>query len=718
MIARYYGKRVPLQLLRDAAQIGKVGSSLLGISESAESIGFTTHAVQLTYQRLVELATFPCILYWNQEHFVVLYKIRKKKLFVADPGVGLVTFTPEEFGTHWINHFLDNESAGIALLLEPSSVFYRRGDDNVAATNERSTAAKNIFRYLRPYRSLVFQILLGTMAGSLLQLMLPFLAQSIVDVGIDSRNIHYVYLVLAAELALITGRLFVDTTRSWVLLHISSRIEISILTDFLIKLMRLPVAFFDTKNTGDILQRMDDHQRIESFLTGTSINVLFSATSLLVFSILLAVFNITIFFVFVFLSVLYSIWIYLFMSRRRALDYKRFHVASKERSSTIQMIQGMQEIKLYGVERSMRWNWEGIRASLFKLNMKSLGLNLWQQSGAVFINEMKNVLITFLSATAVIEDKMTLGSMVAVQYIIGLLNGPIEQMIGFVQGWQNAKISMDRLNEIHHMQDEESSILGSFTLAGNNCCNAGNAILFTNVSFTYPGAGNEPVLKNIDVSLPIGKTTAIVGVSGSGKTTLLKLLLKFYDPEHGEITINGASLANVSHSSWREYCGVVMQESYIFSDSICKNIAVGADAPDMERVDRALRIANIKEFVQSLPLGLDTKIGPEGTSVSTGQKQRILIARAVYRDPAFIFLDEATNSLDANNESAIVQNLALSLKGKTVVVVAHRLSTVKSADQIIVLNKGLVSERGTHQELVNLKKEYYTLVKNQLELGE
>jgi len=520
--------------------------------------------------------------------------------------------------------------------------------------------------------------------------------------------------------------------------------------------MKLPVSFFDSKKTGDILQRMNDHQRIESFLTGSSINVLFSVTTLIIYSVVLAIFNSYIFTVFIIASVLYSAWVILFLKRRRSLDYKRFDIASREQSTTIQMVQGMQEIKLNGVEKPMRWNWERLQAKLFKLSMKGLALNQWQQSGASFINEGKNIFITFLSATAVINGQMTLGTMLAVQYMIGQLNSPIEQMIGFVQSWQNAKISMDRLNEIHGMEDEEpehkhllqvlpvaftkqliggkmpfvskydaldltsGNYFGSST--ENKITSATNleetGVAFSNVSFTYSGAGNEPVLKDINLRIPKGKTTAIVGVSGSGKTTLLKLLLKFYEPQKGDIKLNATSLSSISHKIWRSHCGAVMQESFIFSDSIAKNIAVGEEKVDMDKLHHAVTVANVHEFIESLPLGYNTKIGAEGIGISMGQKQRILIARAIYRDPEFIFLDEATNSLDANNERVIIDNLESFLKGKTVVVVAHRLSTVKHANQIVVLNKGAISEKGTHQELVNLKGEYFTLVKNQLELGE
>lgn len=623
---------------------------------------------------------------------------------------------------------------------------------------------KNIFNYILPYKKLVLQLFIGLGVASLLQLFLPFLTQSIVDTGVNTANIHFVYIVLLAQLALFAGRLAIEFVRGWILLHISTRINISILTDFLIKLMRLPAGFFDSKHTGDILQRMNDHQRIESFLTGSSLNVLFSLINLLIFSIVLAVFNTGIFAVFAVASVLYALWVILFLKKRRVLDYKRFDVAAKEQSATIQLVQGMQEIKLNGAERPMRWTWERLQAKLFGLSMKGLSLNQWQQAGAFFINEGKNIFITFLSAKAVIEGQMTLGSMLAVQYIIGQLNSPIEQMIGFVQSWQNAKISMERLNEIHTMEDEEPAdrqllkelpvafqrqIVGGLanpplhventfnqamlhteveSLQSKGCEKMASpfgggqeevcpAIIFKNVSFTYPGAGNEPVLRDINLTIPIGKTTAIVGVSGSGKTTLLKLLLKFYEPQKGEIRLGQVLLNNISHRTWRSHCGVVMQESFIFSDTIARNIAVGREKINMERLRHAVDMANVQEFIESLPLGYNTNIGSEGMGISIGQKQRILIARAVYRDPDFIFFDEATNSLDANNENRILQNLESFFKGRTVIVVAHRLSTVKHADQIVVLNKGVITEKGTHPQLIALRGEYYNLVKNQLELG-
>lgn len=753
MISRHYGKRISIQSLRDKSQIGKEGVSLLGLSEAAESIGFRTKGVQVTLMQLVEEVPFPCIIHWNQKHFVVLYKVKKNRFHIADPGKGLLTLTASEFLQGWISSQENGQGKGVILLLEPTAAFYKNNDE---PEDEKisDSALKNIFSYVIPYKKLAFQLFIGIGVASLLQLFLPFLTQSVVDTGINNANIHFVYIILLAQLALFAGRLVVEFVRGWILLHISTRINISILTDFLIKLMKLPVSFFDSKHTGDILQRMNDHSRIESFLTGSSLNVLFSLLNIIILSFVLAIFNIGIFAIFSVASVLYSIWVIMFLKRRRSLDYKKFAIAAKEQSVTIQLVQGMQDIKLNGVEKPMRWTWEGLQAKLFRLNIKSLSLNQWQQAGALFINEGKNIFITFLSAKAVIDGHMTLGSMLAVQYIIGQLNSPIEQLIGFMQSFQNAKISMDRLNEIHALSDEEPAHIhfeqelplafrrqlvggkisgeyfdthmhfqqvsqeqpGYMSFERTDAtCDAN--INFRNVSFSYPGAGNEPVLRDINLTILKGKTTAIVGVSGSGKTTLLKLLLKFYDPQKGEIKVGDRLLNNISHKTWRGHCGVVMQESFIFSDSIAKNIAVGIDKPDLARLQHAVDIANIREFIEDLPLGYNTKIGSEGSGISMGQKQRILIARAVYRDPEFILFDEATNSLDANNESIILQNLESFFKGRTVVVVAHRLSTVKNADQIILLNKGVISEKGTHEELVALKGEYFKLVKNQLELG-
>ncbi|MEP7237509.1 MAG: peptidase domain-containing ABC transporter [Ferruginibacter sp.] len=756
MVCRYYGRNFSIEKLRELTEIGKEGVNILGISDAAEKIGYRTQAVQLNTNELKE-AKLPCILHWGQNHFVVLYKAApltplqrrgKAKFWIADPGKGLIKYDEKEFGLHWLSSSNNNESCGVALILEPTPAFYNNEyDDNFAEPDKKGF--RNLVKYLYPYKKLIVQLILGLLLGSLLQLILPFLTQSIVDTGINTGNIHFITIILFAQLALFAGRLSVDFIKAWILYHISSRININILTDFLIKLMKLPLSYFDSKKTGDIMQRMNDHSRIQSFLTGTSLTTLFSVFNLVIFSVVLGIYSLSIFLVFAAASVLYILWIIVFLKKRKQLDYRQFDIAATEQSKTIQIVQGMQEIKLHGCEKAKRWEWERLQAKTFKLGMKGLALNQWQQTGAFFINEGKNIIITFLAATAVVNGQMTLGGMLAIQYIIGQLNSPIEQMINFVQSWQLAKISLDRLNEIHGLRDEEAPASPNPSQGGgyggelSKVLPTNKTIDLTNVSFTYPGAGNDAVLKNLNLIIPQGKTTAIVGTSGSGKTTLLKLLLKFYETYTGQVKIGGThslissnrssmfppplgeiegavglDLLNLSHRAWRQSIGVVMQESFMFSDSIAANIAVGDEIINTVKLKEAAAIANVLAFIESLPLGFNTKIGAEGMGISAGQKQRILIARAVYKNPDYIFFDEATNSLDANNETVIMKNLATFFENRTVVVVAHRLSTVKNADQIVVLNNGVITESGTHNELTNLRGGYYTLVKNQLELGE
>lgn len=706
MVAKYYGKNFSLQKLRDISGINKEGVSLLGISEAAEKIGFRTMGSRLGVEQLAE-AELPAILHWNQNHFVVLHKIKKGKYYIADPGKGLIEYTQAEFLQRWLSTQNNGHSQGIALMLSPSPTFYEQEGDKNEGLN-----FSFLLRYLYRYKQLVAQLFVGLGVGSLLQLIVPFLTQSVVDIGINTRNLNFIYIILIAQTMLFLGRMSVDFIRSWILLHISTRINISILTDFLIKLMKLPMSFFDTKMTGDIMQRMNDQKRIESFLTGSTLSTIFSMFNLVVFTGVLAYYNVNIFIIFLASSILYSAWVIAFLKRRRELDFKRFDISSKNQSSIVQLIGGMQEIKLNNCEQQKRWEWERLQAGLFKFSIKSLSLGQIQQAGAFFINEGKNIVITFLVAKSVIDGQLTLGGMMAIQYIVGQVNSPIEQLLGFIQQLQDAKISLERLNEIHQMEDEEpadKSFLKELPMD--------QSIAVNNLSFTYPGAGNEPVLKGIDLSIPHGKTTAIVGMSGSGKTTILKLLLRFYVPQKGDIKVGATHLDQIGYGYWRKQCGTVMQDGFIFSDSIAKNIAVADEYPDMAKLQHAIKVANIGDLIESLPLGLNTKIGAEGNGISQGQKQRILIARAVYKDPAYIFFDEATNALDANNESVIMQNLEDFFKGRTVVVVAHRLSTVKNADNIVVLDKGVIIEQGTHTELTKKRGEYYNLVKNQLELG-
>lgn len=707
MVARHYGRTYSMDSLRQKSGINREGVSLLGISEAAEEIGFRTVGARLSWKQLEDEAALPCVVWWNQVHFVVVYRIKKNKVYVADPAKGKITYTKKEFLQGWYNHKKNGQSSGIALLIYTSPTFY---DLEGEAGNRLSFGI--LFRYILPYKNLLFQLGLGLLAGSILQLIFPFLTQAVVDIGIQNRDLNFIYIILLAQLMLFLGRTGVEFIRSWILLHVSTRINISILSDFLIKLMKLPMPFFDTKMVGDIMQRMGDHSRIQNFLTSQSLTTLFSFVNLLVFSLVLAYYHMMIFTVFLVASILYVVWIVLFLRKRRELDHRRFGISSSNQSVVIQLIQGMQEIKLNNCEKQKRWEWERLQASLFRYQVKNLALEQYQQGGGFFINEGKNIGITFISAVAVVNGQLTLGAMMAIQYIIGQLNSPIQQLISFVQSTQDALISMERLNEIHGKEDEEpSEKFFTHELPANK------DISIQKLQFTYPGAGNEPVLKDIDLMIPEGKITALVGMSGSGKTTLLKLILKFYTPDKGEIRIGGRHFQSISPRTWRSHCGVVMQEGFIFSDSIASNIAVGEEVPDIDKLEDAVKVAEIQPFIESLPLGYQTKIGAEGNGISQGQRQRILIARAVYKDPHYLFFDEATNALDANNERMIMENMEKFFQNRTVIVVAHRLSTVKNADNIVVLDDGKILEQGTHTELSQKEGAYFDLVKNQLELG-
>jgi ABC-type bacteriocin/lantibiotic exporters, contain an N-terminal double-glycine peptidase domain len=706
MIAAFYGKNYSLQKLRQLAHITREGVSLLGLSEAAEAIGFRTIGARITFEQLFQ-APKPLVVHWDQEHFVVVYNLRKGKVYVADPAFGLVEYTETEFKKHWLATVKQGEEKGICLLFDPTPKFFELEGEQTNRGQFRF-----LLRYLKPHRKLVTQLILGFIAGSLIQLIFPFLTQSIVDVGINTQDLNFIYLVLAAQMMLFFSRMTVDFIRSWILLHISTRINISIISDFLIKLMKLPIGFFDTKMIGDLLQRIGDHRRIERFLTSQSLNVVFSVFNIIIFSIVLVIYKWSIFLVFLLGSGLYILWVFLFLKKRRELDFKQFVQLADNQSKLIQLINGMQEIKLNNYERQKRWEWERIQARLFKVNIKSLSLQQYQQAGSVFINETKNIVITVLAATAVVNGSMTLGMMLAIQYIIGQMNSPLDQMVEFMQVSQDAKISLERLSEIHTQKDEEQDQAGKLTSLPAN-----SDITIADLVFQYEGPNSPKVLNNINLIIPKGKVTAIVGTSGSGKTTLVKLLLGFYPPVSGSIKVGSSELDQFKQQWWRDQCGAVMQDGFIFSDTIANNIALPEDEIDKERLAYAVRLANIQEFIESLPLNYNTKIGPEGVGLSQGQKQRILIARAIYKNPEFIFFDEATNALDANNEKVILENLNEFFNGKTVVVVAHRLSTVKNAHQIVVLEKGELVEQGSHEELTAKQGAYYNLVKNQLELG-
>ena len=708
MIAKYYGRTYSVQYLREHAFITREGVSMLGISDAAQHIGFRTMGIRITLEQLEQEMPLPCILHWNQRHFVVCYKIRKGKFCIADPAAGRVVFDRTEFGRCWFSTSVEGKDTGTALLLEPGPEFGEREEPEDAKNRKLSF----FFRYLTPYKRELFQLVLGMLTVSILQLIMPFLTQSLVDTGIRDGNLSFITLILIAQLVIFIARLSVDFIRSWILLHVNTRINIALISDFLAKLMRLPLHFFDTKMVGDIMQRIGDHNRIESFMTGSSISTLFSFVNFIVFGFVLAYYDLSILGLFLLGNGLYVAWILAFMKYRRELDIKRFAQAAGEQSNLFQLITGMQEIKLNNCETEKRWEWERIQVKLFKISIKGLALGQYQQLGSVFFNQTTNILISFTAARAVVSGEMTLGMMMSLTYIVGQLTAPIEQFIGFARSFQDAKISLERLGEIHQREDEEQTLALKVNALPEN-----RALQIEDVSFSYDGADRDYVLEHINLTIPQHKVTAIVGASGSGKTTLIKLLLGFYEPNKGNIKIGDLSLKNMNPHVWRACTGCVMQDGFIFSDSIAKNIAIGAEVIDKERLLHAVTVANIRDFIDSLPLGYNTKIGMEGNGVSQGQRQRILIARAVYKNPEFIFLDEATNALDANNEREIMEHLHQFYKGRTVVVVAHRLSTVRDADNIVVLDKGQVVEEGTHEELTARRGVYYKLVKNQLELG-
>ena len=711
MVCKYFGREYSMDSLSKLCFATTEGVSLLGINEAANTLGLHATCARATTSILSEVP-LPCILHWNQNHFVVLYKVKnRKKFYVADSGKGLVTYDLNEFKKHWISTRANGEDKGIAMFLETTPAFFTykmKGEENVK--EKRSFCF--LFGYVKKYRKYFGQIILGLIVGSLLQLVLPFLTQSIVDVGIKNQDIGFVWLILLGQLMLTISRTAIDFIRRWLLLHISLRINISLVSDFFIKLLKLPMSFFDTKLMGDLMQRMNDHSRVNNFLTQQTLNITFAMLTFMVFSVVLFFYNKLVFAIFLLGSILYGGWMTLFLKRRKVLDYELFEQQAINNNKTYEFITSMQEIKLQDCEQRRRWEWEDTQADLFGVQMKSLKLQQIQEAGSIFINEVKDIIITVVAATAVIHGQMTLGMMLAVQYIIGQLNSPVEQLMNFFYSLQDVKISLERINEIHQMDDENGKE-GLKTSIENK----DEGINIKNIMFKYDPHALHETIDDVNIHIPQGKVTAIVGASGSGKTTLIRLMLGYYPVLEGQINIGNTDINKLNKKWWRRQCGVVMQDGVIFSESIARNIAVDDGDIDKERLLKAAEIACIKDYVMALPLKFNTKIGRDGVGLSQGQKQRILIARAVYKNPDYIFLDEATNSLDANNERNIVENLDKFYKGKTVVIVAHRLSTVKNADQIVVIDHGKVVEVGNHESLTAKRGAYYNLVKNQLELG-
>lgn len=707
MICCHYGSRYSLEQVSELCGVTTEGVSLKGIANAAEVLGMDSLSTRSTEKQLSEIP-LPCILHWNQNHFVVLYKIDSdgNRFHICDPGKGRYTVSGKELAKHWISTQSKGEPKGIAFLIQPREDFGK-----IESSGKENRSFRFLFGYLKKYRKYFTLIILGLALGCLLQLIMPFLTQWIVDIGIKHRDISFIWLILLGELMIVAGRTATDFIRRWLLLHISMRINISLISDFFIKLLKLPMSFFDTKLMGDLLQRIGDHTRVQNFLTGQVLNIIFTFLSFFIFGIVLFIYNHMIFGIFALGSICYGLWIASFLNRRKVLDYELFEQQAKNQNKTYQLITSMQEIKLQDCERRRRWEWEDSQADLFNVQMKALKLQQTQEAGSIFINEVKNIIITVLAATAVINGHMTLGAMLAVQYIIGQLNSPVEQFMNFIYSLQDVKISLERINEIHEGKNEETETNRA------TCFNSEKSILIEKVDFKYDPNALTNTIEGVSFNIPEGKVTAIVGASGSGKTTLIKLMLGYYPVRAGAISIADKNINKYNLKWWRRHCGVVMQDGVIFSESIARNIAVDDGDIDIGRLEKAAKIANIHDYIMGLPLKYNTQIGRDGVGLSQGQKQRILIARAVYKNPDFIFLDEATNALDAKNERTIVENLTEFYNGRTVVVVAHRLSTVKNANQIIVLDKGKVVEIGNHASLIEKKGTYYNLVKNQLELG-
>lgn len=708
IICKYYGKKIPVEYIRKLSETTREGSSLLGLLKAAKKLGINANGIKTNLETLSNEIKLPCIIHWNNTHFVVIYKIEKIRneylIYVSDPSHGLLKYKEKEFLKSWINSYDQiNNNLGVVLTLEPTDEFYKQ---NIPEVNTSSFFM--LYNYLFKHKGLLLHIILGLIIGNLVSLIFPLLTKNIVDIGINDSNLNFVYLLLLAQFMIFIGNTVAEVIRNWLVLHLSAKINLSIISDFLIKLMKLPISFFDTRLTGDILQRINDHRRIEQFLTNSSLNTIFSLFNLIVYGIILLVYNYQLFIIFIVSSFAYIFWIFFFLKKRKELDYKRFNEVSIEQGKTIELINGMQEIKMHNAEKQKRWAWEQIQVSLFKINLKSLSLEQWQTTGGNFINQLKDILMSAISAKLVIDGNMTIGMMLSIQYIIGQLDNPLTQLIEFLRNAQNAKISFDRLKEIHDKEEENYTKIVDRQIQGD--------IKINNLTFRYDGS-QKNIFEDLNIVIPYKKTTAIVGASGSGKTTLLKLLLKFYIPQHGCIKVGKSNLESIASNIWRNHCGVVMQEGFIFNDSIENNIAVGENVIDNLKLQHALETANLNTFVDELALGHKTKIGNEGLGISGGQKQRILIARAVYKSPDFIFFDEATSSLDANNENEIIKKLNAFLKGKTAIIIAHRLSTVKNADKIIVIDNGKIIEEGNHNELLKRKGKYFNLVKNQLELG-
>ncbi|MBO9564884.1 MAG: peptidase domain-containing ABC transporter [Niastella sp.] len=701
MICKYYGKVFPLETLKRRCYTSRTGVSLWNLSNGATDMGFRTLYARVSFEELQD-AQMPCIVHWDRHHFIVVYKIKKNKVIVGDPSIGILTYQVDEFMKKWSNH----EQLGIVLLLEPTPAFFMNEEEK-----GKYIGFRFFFHYLLPFKKYYFQLFLAMVTGFGFSLILPFLTQSVIDIGISNKNIGFINLVLMAQLAFSISGTVMRFVQSWIFLHMGARINIAIVSDYLIKLLKLPMSFFESRMTGDLMQRISDHSRVNAFVSSNTLSLLFSFVNLFVFSFIMCYYSVKILLIFVFFSIIYALWVLVFLKKRKEFDYKFFERSSLRQTNLIQLLHGIRDIKLHNYEDQKRWEWERIQTQTFKISLKQLVISQYQQGGAFFIETTKGILISYLSARAVIDGQMTMGMMMSMQYILAQIGAPISHFTGLINSYQDAKISLERIGEIHMVENEGKK--DEFALGG---LPASKNLAFDKVSFSYSGAPDQLVLKNVSFKIPEGKVTAIVGESGSGKTTILKLLLKFYPPTKGRILVGSIDLESINHRAWRGDCGAVLQDGFIFSDTLAENIALGDADISLDKLEHAAGIANIDAFIKELPYAYNSKIGTDGIGLSQGQKQRILISRAIYKDPTFIFFDEATNSLDAKNEGEILDKLDSFFRKKTVVVVAHRLSTIRNADQIIVLDNGEVAEIGNHSTLMANRSIYYNLIKKQTEI--
>ena len=707
IISKYYKKNVQVSFLRKECQVYRDGASLANINAAAQKIGFETSIKKISWKDFKNQIKQPCIIHLRQNHYVVLYKISSKYVFISDPAIGRLKYNIEKFLKLWIDN---TTGLGIVLFLTPTQVFYSNQFQETEYDLNEHSQFKTISSYLFQYKCYFIGIFISAIVVSALSILMPYLAQTVIDKGISSKNISLILLILIAQIMVVIGQASANIIRNKLSLKISTNVNIFITSDFLSKLMKLPISFFEEIFTGDVIQRIRDCDRIQGLFTSTIISMTVSILSITIYSVIIGSYNANIFLVFFLGSILYVIWISSFLKYRKKLDYLRFQEASISQNNIVEVMDAIYEIKLNNIEQKKIIEWEQNQQKLYQISQKRLDIAHLQEAGGIFIDQLKNVSMSFFAAYSVVEGSMTLGMMMALQYIIGQLNSPIIQLIQFIQSIQDSKIAMERIGEIHNEENEDEKSNDLMTNVPMD-----KDIKIKNVSFRYHGAKCN-TLTDINFVIPFGKTTAIVGSSGSGKTTLLKLLLKFYLPTEGNIFLGDLSINNYNSAKLRKSFGVVMQNGYIFPNSIKDNISIHAEECDMNKIFNAAKIASIGTFINSLPKKYDSIIGYDGIGLSSGQRQRLLIARAIYKDASYIFLDEATNALDAKNEHDIVRNLKTYCKDRTLVVIAHRLSTVKNADQIIVLDAGKVVELGTHESLIKEKGVYYNLIKNQIEL--